>query len=249
MIETARILLVEDDRVQATLILDLLGSEGYQTTWRTSLADARRTVPEAAWDLFLLDRVLPDGDGTDLCQELRCNPATQALPIIIITGRDRPDERVEGLVRGADDYIPKPFHAKEFLARVRACLRTLSLQRELMQKAEELARKNEELERAQAELVRSQRLAAIGEVGLAIRHEINNPLGTVLGYTELLLTQAEGVPEDVQRKLEAVRRASLRIRDVVRRLEVLRDDRTVEYVPGVNMTDLRGENQTPGRQG
>jgi len=249
MIETARILLLEDDRVQGTLIMDLLGGEDYQTTWCASLAEARRAVPEAAWDLFLLDRVLPDGDGSDLCQELRRNPATQGLPIIMITGRDRPEDRVEGLLRGADDYIPKPFHAKEFLARVRACLRTLGLQRELMQKAEELARKNEELERAQAELIRTQRLAAIGEVGLAIRHEINNPLGTVLGYTELLLTQGEGLPDDVQRKLEAIRRASLRIRDVVRRLEVLRDDRTVEYVPGVNMTDLRGEGQAPGRQG
>lgn len=241
----ARILLVEDDRLQATIVLDLLKAEGYDADRRETMAAGREAVATAAWDLLLLDRILPDGDGAVLCQELKGDPATQALPIILLTARDTAEDRVEGLLRGADDYIAKPFREREFLARVRGALRTVALQRELMQKADELARKNQELERAQARLIQTERLAAIGEVGLAIRHEVNNPLGTVLGYAELLLAQGDALAPDLRRKLEAIRRAALRIRDVVRRLEVLKD-RTVEYVPGVHMTDLRGEGGAPG---
>ncbi|MFB3818991.1 MAG: response regulator [Candidatus Methylomirabilales bacterium] len=240
----ARILLVEDDLLQATIVLDLLQVEGYEAERRDCLAAGREALKAAVWDLLLLDRVLPDGDGATLCQELKGDPATQALPVILLTARDTPEDRVEGLLRGADDYIAKPFRPKEFLARVRGALRTVALQRELMQKAEELARKNEELERTQARLIQSERLAAIGQVGLAIRHEVNNPLGTVLGYAELLLAQGESLAPDQRKKLEAIRRAALRIRDVVRRLEVLKD-RTVEYVPGIQMTDLRGEGRPP----
>ena len=81
---------------------------------------------------------------------------------------------------------------------------------------------------------------AIGEIGVGIRHEINNPLGTILGFVDLLLTQADAFPEAARRKLEAIRRATLRIRDVVRRLEDI-EDRTVDYVPGMQMTDLSGD--------
>lgn len=245
----ARILIVEDDPVQATLTCDLLQARGYDTDWKGTLREATSAVRAEAPDLVLLDRILPDGDGIALCRELKADPRLQAIPVILLTGRDQVQERVQGLLMGADDYIGKPFHPEELLARVHGCLRILSLQRELRVKAEELEEKNRELLAAQTRLIRSERLAAIGEIGLAIRHEINNPLGTILGFADLLLCQPEGVAPDVQRKLEAIRRASLRIRDVVRRLEGLREDRSVEYVPGVNMTDLHPENSAGTEEG
>jgi CheY-like chemotaxis protein len=243
-VTSARILLVEDDRLQGSIVLDLLHAEGYETLWRETLEGGREVVKTEAVDLVLLDRMLPDGDGVTLCQALKDDPVTQGIPVILLTSRGSVEDRVDGLQRGADDYIAKPFHAGEFLARVRGCLRTLWLQRELVQKAEELALKNLELEQTQQRLVHSERLAAIGEVGLAIRHDVNNPLGTVLGYTDLLLSQPETLSPEAMKKLEAIRRAALRIRDVVRRLEGIRHDRTVEYIPGISMTDLRGEAET-----
>lgn len=246
---SARILLVEDDPVQAAVTCDLLDRQGHTMIWKRSLAEARDAVRAQAPDLVLLDRVLPDGDGTALCQELKTDPTSRELPIILLTARTQVEDRVEGLLSGADDYISKPFHAEELLARVHGILRTLTLQRELRQKAEELAQKNQELLETQDRLVRSERLAAIGQIGLAIRHEINNPLGTILGNAELLLNQAEVLPADARRKLETISRASLRIRDVVRRLEVIREDRTVEYVPGIRMTDLTSAEPGEGGEG
>ncbi len=241
-----RILVVEDSPVQATLVCDLLRREGYQASWMGTLAGAREGIRTAPPDLVLLDRGLPDGDGSQLCQELKGDPATREIPVILLTAQDRVEQRVEGLLGGADDYIPKPYYREELLARIRGCLRTRALQRELRHKAEELERKNRELLEAQARLVRAERLAAMGEIGLAIRHEINNPLGTIMGYTELLLSEREGLPPETRKKLEAIGRGCARIRDVIRRLEDLHEDRTVEYLPGVSMTDLGGREAGEG---
>jgi DNA-binding response OmpR family regulator len=235
------ILVVEDSPVQAALACDLLEEQGYRAAWTTTIREAQERIRTAPPDLLLLDRGLPDGDGSALCRELKADPSTQEIPVILVTARDRVEERVEGLLGGADDYIPKPYPKEELLARIYGCLRTRALQRALRQKAEEVEQKNQELVATQARLVRAERLAAIGEVGLAIRHEVNNPLGTIMGYAELLLRQREDLPPDVQKNLEAIHRACIRIRDIVRRLEGLREDRTVEYVPGMQMTDLRGE--------
>jgi DNA-binding response OmpR family regulator len=235
------ILVVEDSPVQASMVCYLLEQEGYRATWTTTIGKAREQVRTAPPDLLLLDRGLPDGDGSALCRELKTDPSTQEIPVILVTARDRIEERVEGLRGGADDYVPKPYSKEELLARVHGCLRTRALQQALRQKAEEIEQKNQELVATQARLVRAERLAAIGEIGLAIRHEVNNPLGTIMGYAELLLRHHEGLPPDVQKNLEAIHRACIRIRDIVRRLEDLREDRTVEYIPGVQMTDLHGE--------
>jgi DNA-binding response OmpR family regulator len=241
----ARILLVEDSPTQAAIVYELLQRQGYVATWKATLAEGREAVAAGGLDLLLLDRYLPDGDGAQLCRECKADPRTRHLPVILLTSSGEVAERVAGLLGGADDYIPKPYHPEELLARVHGCLRTLALQRELAQRAEQLERVNRELRETQARLITAERLAAIGQIGLAIRHEINNPLGTIVVYADLLLGQAEGLPAEVRKRLEAVSRAALRIRDVIKRLGELKDDRTVEYLPGMRMTDLRSPRTEP----
>jgi DNA-binding response OmpR family regulator len=241
-----RILVVEDSSLQATLVCDLLDQQGYRASRAATIAEARKLTRTSPPDLFLLDRGLPDGDGSLWCRELKADPLTREIPVILLTAQDRVEERVEGLLGGADDYIPKPYHKEELLARVHGCLRTRALQQALRQKAAELEEKNRDLVATQARLVQAERLAAIGQIGLAIRHEVNNPLNTVMGYAELLLSQRDSLPPEVQKKLEAIHRSCIRIRDVIRRLEGLRGDRTVEYLPGMTMTDLRHEEADEG---
>ncbi len=232
------ILLVEDDPLQTVIVCDLLRDAGARVDAVGTLTEGRARLRGALPDLLLLDRTLPDGEGLSLCEEIRAVPELRELPVILLTARTSIEDRVAGLMCGADDYIPKPFHPKEFLARIHGCLRTQDLQRELRRRMDELASTNRLLLEAQERLVRSERLAAIGEVSLAIRHEINNPLGTILGFADLLMMQSECLPAELQRKLEIIRRSAFRIRDVVRRLEALKDDRPVEYIPGLSMTDL-----------
>ncbi|MEZ4237152.1 MAG: response regulator transcription factor [Myxococcota bacterium] len=116
-----RILVVEDEPGIASLLSRGLGEEGHGVTVEGTLAGARRALELAVADLLIVDRMLPDGDGLDLVRGLR--RAGDGRPVIVLTARDRVDERVEGLYGGADDYVTKPFALDELLARVSAVAR------------------------------------------------------------------------------------------------------------------------------
>jgi DNA-binding response OmpR family regulator len=116
-----RILVVEDERKIAGFLQRGLEDEGHRVEVVTDLAAARLALAVAPFDLILLDRMLPDGDGLTLVRELR--RAKDNTPTICLTARDRVEERVEGLYGGADDYLVKPFAFDELLARIAALLR------------------------------------------------------------------------------------------------------------------------------
>jgi DNA-binding response OmpR family regulator len=113
------ILLVEDETSITEPLAEALRSEGFETRVAGTVAEAlelARTAP----DLVLLDVMLPDGSGFDVCRELR---QTSRVPIIMLTARGEEADRVVGLELGADDYVVKPFSAREVVARIRAVLR------------------------------------------------------------------------------------------------------------------------------
>lgn len=116
-----RILLVEDERKIAAFLLKGLVEEGHVVLLAGDLATARTQVAVSDFDLLLVDRMLPDGDGLALVRELRREGL--ATPAICLTARDRVEERVEGLHGGADDYLVKPFAFDELLARIAAVTR------------------------------------------------------------------------------------------------------------------------------
>lgn len=116
-----RILLVEDEFEAARLIASLIASAGFDVDQAQSLAAARDAVRRAPYDLLLLDRRLPDGDGLSLLQLARAiRPGIRAM---VLTALDGLGEKVASLDLGADDYLTKPFEGEELIARIRACLR------------------------------------------------------------------------------------------------------------------------------
>jgi len=118
------ILLVEDDRTLGLSLRIALGNEGHTVTTATTLGGARAATEARAFDLVLLDLGLPDGDGLDLCRELR--ESGDHMPIIALTARTMLQDRVEGLQVGADDYVTKPFDLPELIARIAAQLRRVT---------------------------------------------------------------------------------------------------------------------------
>ena len=117
------ILLIDDDLRLSGMVGDYLGSHGYQVSCAPSLAAGRELLGRQAFDALVLDLMLPDGDGLDLCRELRASPRTRSLPLLMLSARGEPTDRIVGLEIGADDYLPKPFEPRELLARIRALLR------------------------------------------------------------------------------------------------------------------------------
>jgi len=116
-----RVLVIEDDAAIRRGILHALRFQGYETLEACEFADGLEQAVGGAYDLILLDLVLPGGDGLDILKEARARRG--ALPVIILTARGEEEDRVRGLKLGADDYVIKPFSVKELLARVEAVLR------------------------------------------------------------------------------------------------------------------------------
>ncbi|SDE92206.1 response regulator [Rhodospira trueperi] len=121
-----RILVVDDTADIRDLLARYLGQHGFAVSTAADAAAARRVLEgptDDRPDLMILDLMLPGEDGLSLCRALRADPATAALPVVMLTAMGEETDRVVGLELGADDYIPKPFNPRELLARVRAVLR------------------------------------------------------------------------------------------------------------------------------
>ena len=116
-----RILLVEDDPGLGAAVRDQIAAEGHTADWMRTLADAGAAAGTVAYDLILLDLMLPDGRGLDFLADLRGQGAE--TPVIILTARDRIADRIAGLNAGADDYLVKPFNLAELSARIGAVSR------------------------------------------------------------------------------------------------------------------------------
>jgi two-component system response regulator RegX3 len=115
-----RVLVVEDEEAISEPLGEHLVREGFEPSIASTLEEARGLLQQAPPDLILLDVMLPDGDGRDLCREIR---RTSDVPIIMLTARGEEVDKIVGLELGADDYVVKPFSAGELVARMRAIMR------------------------------------------------------------------------------------------------------------------------------
>ena len=133
-----KILLVEDDKVQGLTTKQYLESCGYAVTWVEDGKSAIKTVKTQDIDLVVLDLILPDMSGNEVCRWLKLNQDTRGIPIIMLTAKGSTSDKVASLTAGADDHLTKPFNEPELNARIYACLRTKSLQDELRKKNRQL---------------------------------------------------------------------------------------------------------------
>ena len=115
-----RVLMIEDDQNLAGMDAEYLGTMGMKLTIRATAADGLKTVRQGGVEAVILDVMLPDLDGFEVCRRLR---AESDVPILMLTARGEETDRILGLELGADDYLPKPFNPRELLARLRAILR------------------------------------------------------------------------------------------------------------------------------
>ncbi|HMO47921.1 MAG TPA: response regulator transcription factor [Rubrivivax sp.] len=121
-----RVLLIDDDARLGAMVGDYLRGHGFEVDCAGSLSAGRARLKQERYDALLLDLMLPDGDGLELTRELRADARLQRLPLLMLTARGEPMDRIIGLELGADDYLPKPFEPRELLARVKALLRRAS---------------------------------------------------------------------------------------------------------------------------
>lgn len=193
-----RILMIEDDRRLAEMVRDYLRQSGFTVAHAEDGGSGLAQLRRDGADLVLLDLMLPDGDGLDVFRKVRALPAPAGLtPVIMLTAKGDPLDRVIGLEIGAEDYIPKPFEPRELLARIRVVLR-----RGQPQAAEDVLRFG------RLEVDRGARMARLAGIDLQLTaHQFALLLamaerpGRVLSR-EQLIDQATGGPQDYDPALD-----------------------------------------------
>lgn len=124
-----KIMVVDDDPDTALILTRHLEREGFVPIEANSGSDCFRLVRENEIDVILLDLMMPDMDGFQICKALKENPATAEIPVILITARDDMEARAEGIRAGVDDFLAKPFSRRQLAACIRAQLEILATER------------------------------------------------------------------------------------------------------------------------
>lgn len=201
------ILVVDDKPDNLRLLSNILTKEGYKVrkilTGRLAIDAAQLDPP----DLILLDIMMPELNGYQVCQSLKQNQQTQEIPIIFLSALDTVADKVKAFTMGGVDYITKPFQQEEVLARVKTHLQLRQLNRDLQQRntllkqevqqrrkiEAELKVALQELKEAQEQVIIQEKLASLGALMAGIAHELRNPLNFVNNYAESSVELVEDV--------------------------------------------------------
>jgi len=147
MSEKSRILVVDDTPQNVRLLDDMLTVEGYDVVTAASGPEALESINANQPDLVLLDIMMPGMNGYEVCKEIRSNPKTEMLPVVMVTALDQSVERVKGIEAGADDFLGKPVNDAELMARVKSLLRIKEYYDKVQSQTIELAELNKTLEK------------------------------------------------------------------------------------------------------
>ena len=224
-------LIADDDEIMRVLLETVTRSCGHEVTTARDGEEAWAIYQRDRQPLVILDWQMPRMDGLEVCRRIRQLDDKRCTFVAMVTSRDQDLDLVRVLDAGADEYVFKPVSPEQLRARLTIAERRIDQERDRRV--------------TEAALAEARWMAGIGETTLALQHEINNPLAALLGNVSLI-EAAVLSEEETRDAIKVIGVQARRIADVVKRLQALRDPRSVEYVEGSRMLDL-GRRDSSGR--
>ncbi|NEQ27088.1 MAG: response regulator, partial [Microcoleus sp. SIO2G3] len=185
------ILIVDDTLENLQLLSNTLSNQGYKVRGAAKGQMAIRTARSSPPDLILLDIKMPEMDGYEVCERLKADEQTRNIPVIFISALDEVIDKVRAFQVGGVDYITKPFHVEEVLARIEHQLMIQRLSSQLQEKQNQLQEQNKQLQQEIQERQKAEQAAAAANYAKSeflanMSHELRTPLNAILGFTQLM---------------------------------------------------------------
>jgi len=221
MNEQTRIMIVDDDTVYTEVISLLLESEGYVCHPVNDPQTVLRMLGKKDPEILLIDWKMPEMSGVELIKRIRSHPKYRQKYIIMVSGEGTTDNKVTGINAGADDYLVKPFETQELFARIRAAIRILKLE---------------------TELVEQERKTTVLEMALSISDKIGNPLAAA----RILQRCIQGDVEEnskISQSVEDLGTVLLEIQELLKKYQSIKNPQSVRAPMGKKMIDPDGDNE------
>jgi DNA-binding response OmpR family regulator len=230
------IMIVDDEPEYIEFLKEILGDFGFELLIASNGYKVFEILNESLPDIILLDVLMPEMDGFEICRRLKEDKRTRGIPVIFMTSLTEAVDKVTGLELGGADYITKPLQKDEVLARLKTHFVMRQLQLQLKQtrqslddtinlKTQELARSNEQLRNELAEqkrmekiLQQAQKMEAVSTLSKGIAHDFNNILSIIVGYSEMAAMEESSHDSKVSECLENINTAAFRAKELVQHL-------------------------------
>ena len=199
------ILAVDDTPANLHLLVEMLSDKGYRVRTAPNGERALATIQKEVPDLILLDIMMPEMDGYEVCRRLKADPNTQAIPIIFISALNEPLDKITAFAMGGVDYITKPFYVEEVLARVQTHLKINEMLGLLQMQNEQLQEQNNELQAFSA----------------TVAHDLKSPLANVFSSLEVIREFSPNLDEQMQKILVTSANAAYKMSNIIDELLLL----------------------------
>jgi len=208
--EKATILVVDDTPENIDVLVGIL-RDNYKVRAALNADQAFKAISKKVPDMVLLDIMMPDVDGYEVCRQLKATPETRDLPVIFLTAKTAIEDEIKGLALGAVDYITKPISPPVVLARVSTHLALKSARENLESRNNQLKNTLTDLKSAQDQLVLSEKMAALGQLVAGVAHEINTPLGAIKSSVETAAASFQHTIDTLNREENALDATDLKL--------------------------------------
>jgi len=246
------ILLVDNMPLNIQILHHILNTGEYAFALASSGKETLKMVKENPPDLILLDILLGDIDGFEVCKMLKENPQTSDIPIIFLTARVSVEDKVKGFDLGAVDYITKPFENAEVLARVHTHVKLKKstdlikeYNRRLSETLGEIKQSYQVLKDSQDKLIKQKKEEAIQAMVITANHEIKQPLTLIKGYLDLLKEsmRPESLSAAQNKYLESIEKAFDKIIDILEKFSESASIEFGDYLPRIKMVVFQDQNK------